>query len=467
MNISLFNSLSKNKELFEPLDPSNVTIYVCGPTVYNYPHLGNARSVVVYDLLFRLLKDSFPQVTYVRNITDIDDKINNAAKANKVSIKELAQKFTDIFHEDMQALNVLQPTFEPKATENITSMIDMIARLIENNNAYESNGHVFFNVSSYKEYGRLSNRNIDDLISGVRIDNNSHKKNPLDFVLWKPASENDDISAVFDSPWGKGRPGWHIECSAMSNKFLGKNFDIHGGGSDLKFPHHDNEIAQSCCSSPESQYAKYWVHNGFLTVNGEKMSKSLNNFITVRDLLDQKISGTVIRYLLLTTHYRKPLDFSQHLLEIAQKAIDKFYTIISQFPDDSRNSNIDEDNNYLKNIQEALSDDLNSPVAISILHNLVSDFNKEDKITKKSQLAYFLKKSLDFLGFYDEFYFTNFGKKVNEVDESYILQQIELRKEAKANKNWALSDKIRDDLLQDFGVVLEDKSGGEVSWKVK
>ncbi len=467
MKIKLFNSLSKIKEDFEPQNPQNVKIYVCGPTVYNYPHLGNARSVVIYDLLFRLFQKTFPKVTYVRNITDVDDKINLAAKERKISIQELTKEFIDIFHHDMGKLNVLNPTIEPRATDNIDAMIKMIQNLIENGNAYESENHVLFDVTSYKEYGKLSNRYLDDMIAGVRVETRDYKKNPLDFVLWKPASKDDDKSSIFDSPWGKGRPGWHIECSAMSDKFLGQNFDIHGGGADLKFPHHDNEIAQSICANKGSKHAKYWVHNGFLTVNGEKMSKSLGNFITVRDLLDKNISGIVIRYLLLMSHYHKPLDFSDKALDTAQKAIDKFYEIINEFKDNLGDSK-SQKNKYLLEIQEALSDDLNSPIAFAVLHKLAKDVHKEENLDKKLQLVRNLTESLEFLGLLEKNYKNNLQKNDNnEVAESYILQQIELRKQAKKDKNWQLCDKIRDDLLLNFNVILEDKPDGTVFWKIK
>ncbi len=461
----IYNSLSKEKEDFIPLNKDNVTIYVCGPTVYSYPHLGNARSVVVYDLLFRLFKSIFPKVTYVRNITDVDDKINIAAKEKKISIQNLTKEFISIFHEDMDKLHVLKPTFEPRATDNIKEMIEMIKTLIKNGNAYENEGHILFDVKSFKDYGRLSNRSLDDMIAGSRIEQQSYKKNPFDFVLWKPSSNDDDISAVFDSPWGKGRPGWHIECSAMSDKFLGKDFDIHGGGADLKFPHHDNEIAQSVCSNKGSKHARYWVHNGFLTVNGEKMSKSLGNFITVRDLLKKDIDGVVIRYLLLSTHYRKPLDFSDNALEVAQKAIDKFYDIIDEFRDELLNVK-DSQNNYLTQIKEALSDDLNSPIGVSILHKIVKDFKKEQDQNNKLKLACNLLNCLDFIGIYDKNYQKDLQKD-NNIEESYILEQIELRKQAKKDKNWQLCDKIRDDLIAKFNVILEDSPDGEVKWKIK
>ena len=281
MQIHLFNTLTHKEEPITTLEPGHLKMYVCGPTVYDRPHIGNARSAVIYDLLFRFARVVFPKVTYVRNITDVDDKINKAAKEQKISIQELTQTITNFFYADIGALNVLRPTHEPRATENIAEIIAMIEMLIANGNAYVNKGHVLFNVSSYADYGKLANRQLDEMIAGSRIEVADYKNDPLDFVLWKPADDEDDISSVFQSPWGDknngGRPGWHIECSAMSSKYLGTDFDIHGGGADLQFPHHENEIAQSCCATPGSHYARFWVHNGFLTVNGEKMSKSLKN----------------------------------------------------------------------------------------------------------------------------------------------------------------------------------------------
>ncbi len=458
MLIKLFNSLTKTKETFVPLDASNIKIYVCGPTVYNRPHIGNARSIVIYDLWFRLFSKAFPKVTYVRNITDVDDKINARALDRNISIQSLTSEILQLFYQDISFLNVLSPTFEPKATEHIGEMIKMIETLIKNGNAYVSEGNVLFDVKSYNQYGELSNRVIDDMISGSRVEVADYKKDPLDFVLWKPADKNDDASSVFESPWGKGRPGWHIECSAMSNKYLGQNFDIHGGGSDLQFPHHENEIAQSKCANPNSIYAKYWVHNGFLTVNGEKMSKSLNNFFTIKDLLDKDIPPLAIRYLLLATHYRKPLDFNDKALLDAKKAIEKFYGAIGS---EINNYNKTESGNlFLSQIIEALADDLNSPLAFSILHEIVKSIKHSQDLERKN-LINNLMQCLDFLGLFDVNYFSQ--PKENDVDENYILERISARKVAKEQKNWAEADAIRKELL-DKDIVIEDISGGETKW---
>lgn len=454
--IKLFNTITRKEELLQTIDPNHLKMYVCGPTVYDRPHLGNARSIVVYDLFFRFFREVFPQVTFVRNITDVDDKINAAAKEQKISIQNLTQKIIEFFYQDIDALNVLRPTFEPRATDHIAEMINLIEQLIENGFAYESSGHVLFDVASYKDYGQLSNRSLDEMIAGSRVEIATYKKNPLDFVLWKPASENDDISSVFASPWGNGRPGWHIECSAMSSKYLGADFDIHGGGADLQFPHHENEIAQSCCAHKGSKYAHFWIHNGFLTVNGEKMSKSLKNFITVRDLLEQGNSGLVIRYLLLSTQYRKPFDFNQKSLDDARKSVEKFYALFNE--NDLRSYTLGgyKEGLFLEVLKD-LSDDLNTAKVFASLHEKA----KEIKASQDQNLKNQFLQTLDFLGLFD----ANFSAKkdLTDVDENYINQQIELRIKAKKEKNWALSDQIRDDLLKN-GIALKDSEEG-TSWQ--
>lgn len=453
--LHFFNTLHNKLEAFVPADPKHLKMYVCGPTVYDRPHLGNARSIVIYDLFYRFFQQIFPQVTFVRNITDVDDKINAAATEQKISIQELTQKIIEFFYQDIDALNVLRPTVEPRATEHIAEMIAMIERLIANGFAYESQGHVLFDVAAYKNYGQLSNRSLDEMIAGSRVEVASYKKNPLDFVLWKPADAQDDVSSVFASPWGKGRPGWHIECSAMSSKYLGENFDIHGGGADLQFPHHENEIAQSCCANPGSTYAHFWIHNGFLTVDGEKMSKSLKNFITVHDLLNQGVKGVVIRYLLLSTHYRKPFDFNQKALDDARKSVEKFYSLFAA-EDLKLYSGINGENELMSEVLRLLSDDLNVAKVFAWLHEKV----KEIKNSADANLKLKFLQVIDFLGLLD----VNFFDKAETVavDENYINSQIELRIKAKAEKNWALSDQIRDDLLK-IGIALKDSKDG-TSW---
>ena len=425
-------------------------MYVCGPTVYEKPHIGNARAVVVYDLLYRLLKAEYPQVTYVRNITDVDDKINEAAKSNGETIQSLTQRITAIFHESMDALNCLRPTHEPKATEHIPAMIAIIERLIANGCAYISNGHVYFDVSSDPSYGKLAGRIQEDLIAGARVELSQHKKNPADFVLWKPADNDDDPSSIFSSPWGAGRPGWHIECSAMSETYLGTDFDIHGGGADLMFPHHTNEIAQSCCANKGSHFARVWVHNGFLTVGGEKMSKSLGNFITVSELLDRGIKGEVIRYVLLATHYRKPLDFTEKSLEDAKKALDSFYRVMEKYPQDTKGT-ID------SSMMDALQDDMNSPIALAQLHELTKQANKTDS----AEIAASLRASGQFLGLLMQPAGEWFG---NSGDDSEIQALVDARIAAKSARNFAEADRIRD-LLKAQGIVLEDRPDGTSLWR--
>ncbi len=321
--ISLYNTRTRSKERFVPLDPANVRMYVCGPTVYDRAHIGNARPVVVFDVLFRLLRHVYgaDHVTYVRNITDVDDKINARAVAEKRPIREITEETAGWYHADMAALGALEPTHEPRATEFIAPMVAMIETLIAKGHAYEAQGHVLFAVASYPDYGRFANRSLDEMRAGARVEVAPYKRNPLDFVLWKPSTS---AEPGWPSPWGHGRPGWHLECSAMSHELLGPSFDIHGGGIDLVFPHHENEIAQSACAHPEGTFARFWLHNGFLNVEGEKMSKSLGNFFTVRDLLDKGIPGEVIRFVLLSTHYRQPMDFSEAKVHEARRTLKKW-----------------------------------------------------------------------------------------------------------------------------------------------
>ena len=327
-NLNIFNTLSNKKEKFTPLDNSKVGMYVCGPTVYDFPHIGNARPLVVFDVLFRLLKKVYGEnkITYVRNITDIDDKIIESSKKNKKSIDELTKTVTASFHEDCKYLNCLKPSFEPKATEHIKEMISMVANLIKNKHAYENAKHVYFSVSSFKEYGKLSNKNSEQLVAGSRVEISKYKKDPLDFVLWKPSDVNDP---GWDSPWGRGRPGWHLECSVMSEKFLGKKFDIHGGGLDLVFPHHENEIAQSRCANKTNNFANYWLHNGFVTFDKEKMSKSIGNIVAIHKLREN-INGQVVRLALLSSHYKQPLDWNEKLIKESQNTLNKLYGLFEK-----------------------------------------------------------------------------------------------------------------------------------------
>ena len=444
MILHLYNTLTRKKEVFAPIDDKRVRMYVCGPTVYDRPHLGNARSVVVYDVLYRLLCHVYgdAHVTYVRNITDVDDKINAAAKANGEAISALTGRIEKYFHADMAALNCLSPTQEPHATHHIKQMVAIIEKLIAGGHAYESAGHVLFSVTSYKDYGALSGRKLDDLIAGARVEVGSYKKNPGDFVLWKPAEAGDDASSVFASPWGPGRPGWHIECSAMSSEYLGDHFDIHGGGADLMFPHHENEIAQSRCATPGSKFANVWVHNGFLTVNGEKMSKSLGNFVTVKDLLDKGVQGEVIRLALLTAKYNEPLDWNEKLVHDAKTTLDKWYRLIDKNSREGKIIPPDPGSDFL----EALSDDLNLPKAFGIMH----------KDALENELVA-MGKLLGILQHTPEQWF-----KGGADDGVEFL--INARIEAKKAKNWAEADEIRK-ALAGQGIILEDKSDGTTDWR--
>jgi cysteinyl-tRNA synthetase len=355
----LHNSLSRRKERFEPLEPQHVRMYLCGPTVYDLAHIGNARSMMVFDVLARLLRVLFPRVTYVRNITDVDDKINARAKESGEPISAITARTTADFHADMVALGVLPPDEEPRATDNIPQMIDIIQRLIAAGHAYAAEGHVLFSVPSFKAYGHLSGRSPDELLAGARIDVAPYKHDPGDFVLWKPSTS--DLPG-WDSPWGRGRPGWHIECSAMSWRYLGETFDIHGGGTDLIFPHHENEVAQSLCAFPGSHFARYWVHSGMLNVNGEKMAKSAGNFFTIREVL-AKAPAEAVRLSLIRTHYRSTPDFSDAALAEAKRELDRFYRALERYPDIS---GVD----VPAPVMEALCDDLNTPLALSAMHAL-------------------------------------------------------------------------------------------------
>ena len=456
MKLQIFDSLSRQKTEFIPNDPNKIGIYVCGPTVYDHPHIGNARSVVVYDILYRLLSHLFgaSSVNYVRNITDVDDKINERAKELGISIGELTEKTTADFHYDMQYLKCLSPNIEPRATDNIPFMIELINKLIQSDHAYVvKSGDVYFRVASCANYWALSNRSPEEMIAGSRVDIKDEKIDPADFVLWKAVTQHDDPSSVFDSPFGKGRPGWHIECSAMSYRYLGPDFDIHGGGADLIFPHHTNEIAQSVCAHAGSRYAKYWIHNGFVTVNGEKMSKSLGNFITVKDLIDREVKGEVIRYMLLATHYRKPLDFNEYSIQNAKNAMDYLYRAISEagFSDEQ---NI----RFLGSPFIAkLLDDLNVHEAFVYMHHLAKNiFKSQDN----KLLIAELRACGYFLGFFQESPESWFGVSHDLEIEDLINQ----RKIAKENKDWKLADSIRAK-IELKGIFLEDLTNGVTKWK--
>ena len=455
VSFKIFNSLNGQKEEFNPCNPEHIKIYACGPTVYNYAHIGNARMAVVFDTFVRTLRIFYPKVTYVSNITDIDDKIIEAAHEQKVEISSITEKYTKIYNDDMAELNVLMPDIQPKATEYIPEMIELIEDLISKDFAYEKEGHVLFHVPNYDNYGKLSKRNRDEQIAGSRVEIAPFKKDPADFVLWKPS---DKSQPGWDSPWGVGRPGWHTECSAMSKKTLGLPFDIHGGGRDLIFPHHENEIAQSCCSSANiedpSSYAKYWMHNGFVTINGEKMSKSLGNIILVNELTESH-HGEVIRLALLSSHYRQGLDWNEKIIHQASILLDKLYEI--KFLLNGENTEYSSETN-LEPIAY-LADDLNTPGLIAELHKLVKDFNTSN--SNKSEIKIHLNLISQALGILqDDSY-----KKISEELESKIHSLILKRKVAKDSKDYELADKIRNELL-DLGVEIKDTSSG-TDWNLK
>ena len=452
----LFNTLSGNKEKLEAIDPKHLKIYACGPTVYNYAHIGNARMAVVFDTLVRTLRMIYPKVTYVSNITDIDDKIIDAAMEQNVEITSITEKYTQIYNEDMSKLNVLQPDIQPKATEYISEMIDLIAELIEKDFAYEKEGHVLFHVPTYQNYGKLSNRNREEQIAGSRVEVAPFKKDPADFVLWKPST---DEQPGWDSPWGVGRPGWHTECSAMSKKTLGLPFDIHGGGRDLIFPHHENEIAQSCCSSanvnePDS-YAKYWMHNGFVTINGEKMSKSLGNIILTKDLTSE-YHGEVIRLALLSTHYRQGLDWNDSIIHQSKKLLDKLYKI---YFDLSEIDATEDENSF--SIIDSLLDDLNTPALISNLNKLVKDYSK-DKDTNHVLIKTKLNIIGSALGILQDKNYNHVS--ISEELKVKIEKLLSARVIAKEKKDFSHADKIRNE-LRELGVEIKDSKEG-TSWNL-
>jgi cysteinyl-tRNA synthetase len=448
----LYNTLTKAKEVFSPANPNQVGMYVCGPTVYDFAHIGNARPAVVFDILARLLRQMYPSVCYVRNITDVDDKINTAAAKSGESIADITQKTTAAYHQDMGALGVLLPDVEPRATHHIQDMIDMIQKLIEKGHAYEAEGHVLFKVASFADYGHLSRRNQDEMMAGARVEVAPYKQAPCDFVLWKPS---DQQTPGWDSPWGFGRPGWHIECSAMSSRYLGATFDIHGGGQDLIFPHHENELAQSRCAHGTSVLARYWMHNGHLTIHGDKMSKSLGNCFTVRDLLAH-YPGEVIRFALMSTHYRQPMDWTEATLEQAKQVVDRLYTALKVC---GRLNKAEID----PRVMEALKDDLNVPLAISHLHDLATMINKTTDETEQARLGSILKASGAIIGVLQQDPEAWFQGGILRLAPQEIEVQILARREARDRKDFAESDRIRDALLHQ-GIVLEDGPNG-TTWR--
>jgi len=450
-DIFLTNNLSNQKEKFIPIDEKKIGMYVCGPTVYDNPHIGNARPLVIFDILFKVLKYKYGKdsISYVRNITDVDDKIIKTSKENNISISDLTKKVINNFTDDCEFLICEKPSEQPKATEHIYLMVEMITQLIDKGFAYESNKHIYFQVNKFNDYGKLSNKKLKDLIAGSRVEVSDNKKNPEDFVLWKPSTDDEPF---WDSPWGKGRPGWHLECSAMAKNFLGSEFDIHGGGIDLLFPHHENEIAQSRCANNTKTFANYWVHNAFVTMSSEKMSKSQGNILRIKDFKD-KINGQIIRLALMSAHYKQPLDWNDKLLEDCKNTIEKWYNVYLPIKTPSK---IPED------MLSPLYDDLNTPGYISNLHKLFDKANEGNDNDKK-----IFTSACNFIGILNQtkIEWSNFKKKKSMISEEDILVKIELRNKARKSKDYNKADNIRNELL-DKGVLIEDKDG-KTSWKIK
>ena len=461
MELKLYNSLTRKKQVFEPIDPKRITMYACGPTVYNFVHIGNARPAVVFDTVYRVLRSLYPNVVYARNITDIDDKIINKANELSQDINVITKKYSEAYANDMQALNTLTPDKIPHATEHIPEMIDMVQTLVDKGHAYPADsqieaekGHVLFSVPSMPNYGELSNRNIEDQEAGARVEVASYKQYAGDFVLWKPST---DSEPGWESPWGRGRPGWHLECSAMIKKHLGDTIDIHAGGHDLIFPHHENEIAQSCCANDGKPLANFWMHNGFINIDGEKMSKSLGNFRLVNDLLKQ-YPGEVLRYVILSSHYRSEQNFSKKLLDSAWRTLDSLYGFIRGVEAQDGVLNTTGDS------YRALLDDINTPVAISELYRLAKAVNQADG-EQQVALMQELKALADILGLLQqdpEEWFTQ-ARADNQLSAEQIEQLVTARNQAKQDKDYAKADDIRQQLL-DGGVILEDSREG-TKWR--
>ena len=453
MPLTLYNTLTRQKDIFTPFDAKNVRMYVCGPTVYDFAHIGNARPVIVFDVLYRLLRQTYgaEHVRYVRNITDVDDKINAAAKANNESIRDLTERTAQAFHEDVAALGCLKPDVEPRATEHIPQMIAMIERLIAQGHAYVAEDHVLFAVASDPDYGKLSRRNRDEMIAGARVEVAPYKRDAADFVLWKPSPP--DLPG-WESPWGRGRPGWHVECSAMSEAYLGQSFDIHGGGLDLIFPHHENEIAQSECAHDGAPFARYWLHNGFVTVDGAKMAKSEGNFRTIREVLSAA-PGEAARFAILMGHYRDPLDWTADRLAQAKLGLDRFYLALRSAGDEAQVG-------MPASVQAALDDDLNTPLAISALYELLTELNKSTTAAATARLKGELRASGAVLGLLQQS--PEAWLKGKEDDATAIEGRIAARNAARKARDFELADRIRMQLATE-GIVLEDKPDGTTAWR--
>jgi cysteinyl-tRNA synthetase len=457
LSIQLYNTLTRNKQAFEPQDPARVTMYVCGPTVYNYAHIGNARPAVIFDLLHRLLSLHYANVVYARNITDVDDKINESAAKKGVPIEEISSCYTKAYHEDMAQLGVGEPSLEPRATLHIEAMVAMIQRLVDDGYAYAAEGHVLFNIDAYEKYGALSRRDMREMIAGARIDVAPYKKHPGDFVLWKPST---DPQPGWESPWGWGRPGWHLECSAMAEFHLGETIDIHGGGMDLMFPHHENEIAQSVCSHGGKAFARFWMHNGFVTVDQCKMSKSLGNTLVVHDLL-KIFKGETLRFLLLSAHYRQPLDWSEQELDRCKRTLDRLYAVLRNATE--RFGPFDAAHRPGEAFLDALRDDLNTPVALAELNRVARELAKAEDRTEARQLAAELLADGVLIGLLQEAPDAWFGADSDDPQSTEIEALIEKRNQARKEREFSQADAIRDQLTA-MGVVLED-AGGVTRWR--
>ncbi len=459
MPLQLYNSLTRRKEEFRPADSARVTMYACGPTVYNPPHIGNARAAVVYDLLFRVLRTHYDNVVYARNITDVDDKINAAALQSGVPISEITDRYTQVYHDDVTALGVLPPTIEPRATDHIERMIAMIERLIERQNAYAAEGHVLFHVPAFAAYGELSGRARDEMIAGARVEVAPYKRDPADFVLWKPSSAE---LPGWDSPWGRGRPGWHMECSAMIEQHLGTSIDIHGGGNDLKFPHHENELAQSRCVHDDAPLARYWVHNGFVELDSEKMSKSIGNVLLVRELLET-FPGEAIRLALIRTKYREPLNWSEALVVQAKNQLDRIYGALERLSDVVLDA---KDICVTPAFRAAMDDDLNTPLAISIMMELVSAANRATDAQERKQLkSALLGGGLELgIGQQEAALWFMRGRSA-EIDTQAVAALVAQREQAREVRDWGAADQIRDRLAA-MGIQIQDGPNG-TEWRAE
>lgn len=483
--MKIYNTLKREKEEFIPLNPPNVGIYACGVTVYDHCHVGHARSAIVFDVIRNYLIYKNYNVKFVRNFTDIDDKIIKRAHEENISWDEIARKYTEEYYKDMEMLGVKKADVEPKATEHIKDIIEIVEILIKKGFAYEVDGNVYFSVEKFPEYGKLSKRDIKEMLAGARVEVDENKRNPLDFALWKKSKEGEPY---WESPWGKGRPGWHIECTAMSIKHLGESFDIHGGGADLMFPHHENEIAQSEAYTGK-MFAKYWVHNGFITINKEKMSKSLGNFFTIKEVL-KEFDPEVLRVFLLSTHYRSPIEFSDEQLKETESSVDRFYSTIQRIDDyiemmgDFRKKELQKDDNFIdfikgfkKNFEEAMDDDFNTALAIGHIFEFIREINKYldkkpsgDKCKELlGEAKSLLSKTCNVLNIFNrsprQWYVSLLNIKKIGLTEEEIIDKIELRKQARKNKEWDLADSIRSE-LEGKGIILEDKRY-RTDWKVK